>query len=200
MRNWGAAKHECRARLPGDDLIPEPAKNTTCAVTIDAPAERVWQWLVQIGQDRGGLYSYDCLENAVGLRIHSTDRLRPEWQQLAVGDRVRLIRPGWLGLRTGYALTVSSVQPGRALVLHDPAWPAVWSFQLRPTSPHDCRLLSRGRSPRVHGVRALVDLAMTPVQSLMTRRMLQGIKRRAERHDMPPPMKETVDEAHQMVP
>src|SRR4051812_23334407 len=80
LLNWGATKHECRARLPGDDLVPEPASSRTRAVTIDAPAAQVWRWLVQIGQDRGGMYSYDRVENLVGLRIHSTESIHPEWQ------------------------------------------------------------------------------------------------------------------------
>ena len=179
-RDWGATDHECRARLPGDELVAEPARNTTLAVSIRASAPAVWRWLVQLGQDRGGMYSYDWLENLVGLRIHSTEWIHPEWQHLEPGDLIRLVRPGWLGLRAGYALTVDRVAPGRALVLRDPAWPSVWSFHLVPCGPHSCRLISRGRAPRRSGARAVLEGLMEPVQLVMTRGMLLGIKRRAE--------------------
>jgi hypothetical protein len=96
----------------------------------------VWRWLVQIGQDRGGMYSYDRLENILGLRIHSTDRIREEWQHLDAGDRVRLVPKGWLGVKDGFALPVERVNPGRAIVLREQPpqqpWDAVWSFHVIP--------------------------------------------------------------------
>jgi hypothetical protein len=76
--------------MPGDELVPQPVLLSTRAVTIDAPPSAVWPWLAQIGQGRGGLYSYDALENLMGLDIHSADTLVPESQQLAPGDLVRL--------------------------------------------------------------------------------------------------------------
>ena len=82
--------------LPGDELIGDPAAMTTLAVPIEAPAADVWPWLLQIGQDRAGFYSYDALENLVGLHIHSADQIVDQWQTLTVGDRVRLTpRAGW---------------------------------------------------------------------------------------------------------
>ena len=116
-RNWGSTKAERAALLPGDELVPEPATVTTRAVDIAAPAEDVWPWLVQLGQDRAGMYSYDWLENLSGLHIHSADRIHPEWQQLAVGDRVRLVPTGWGPLPSGLALPVARIEPGRSLVL-----------------------------------------------------------------------------------
>lgn len=67
MTSWGASAAEVSACYPGDELIADPAGITTMAVTVDAPAEQVWRWLIQIGQDRGGMYSYDWLENLIGL-------------------------------------------------------------------------------------------------------------------------------------
>jgi len=184
FRDWGATKGECEARLPGDELILEPADMTTRAVTVEAPAAEVWRWLVQIGQDRGGLYSYDRLENAAGLRIHSTHRIRPEWQRIHVGDTVRLVRPGWLGLRNGMALPVVRVEPGRSIVLRQqpPAspWDGVWSFHVVPHGPRRCRLVSRSRTGRGGPLLWLGAQAMDPITLLMTRRMLLGIKARAE--------------------
>jgi hypothetical protein len=170
--------------LPGDELVPEPAEVVTRAVTINASAHDAWRWLVQIGQDRGGMYSYDWLENLVGLRIHSAREVRQEWQQLAVDDEVCLVRPGWLGLKKGFALPVARIEPGRSIVLREqpPAqpWNAVWSFHLIPTDSAGCRLLSRSRQARPSGAARLAGYVMDPVTLLMTRKMLLGIKERAE--------------------
>jgi hypothetical protein len=186
FRNWGATKGECVSVLPGDELVPDPADVTTRAVTINAPGGEVWRWLVQIGQDRGGLYSYDWLENLLGLRVHSTDEIRPEWQQVRVGDAVRLVPPGWLGLPDGVALPVARIVPGRALVLReDPSrtpWDAVWSFHVVSHRPARCRLISRSRAARRGGLGWLAGQVMDPITLVMTRRMLLGIKCRAEQH------------------
>ena len=111
-RNWGASLDEINSERPGDDLVPEPAEGTTLAVDIVAPADRVWRWLVQIGQDRGGMYSYDWLENVIGLGIRSADRVHERWQHLAIGDRIVLVPRGWGPLPDGYALTVARLEPG----------------------------------------------------------------------------------------
>jgi len=191
LRNWGATKAESHAILPGDEFVPEPAEVITRAVTVAAPVDEVWRWLVQIGQNRGGMYSYEGLENALGLDIHNADEIRPEWQQLAVGDEVRLVRHGWLGLADGLALTVGRVEPGRFIVLLEEPWHAVWSFHIRPHGPGRCRLISRSRSPRAHGAAWLAGELMDPITLLMTRKMLLGIKERAERSaraDAPEPI------------
>lgn len=123
---------------------------TTEGVWIDASAEEVWPWLVQMGQDRGGLYSYEALENAVGLKFRNADRIHPEWQQLAVGDEVRLVPRGWLGLRDGVALPVVQIVDGQSIVLRqEPGalpWDGVWSFHVMPHWEDRCRLLVRSRS------------------------------------------------------
>ena len=184
FRNWGTTKEECRVALPGDDLLREPAVQTTEAVWIDAPASAVWPWLVQMGQDRGGLYSYQALENMIGLRYRNADRVHPEWQQLNVGDDVRLAPSGWMGLRNGVLLRVEQVTPKEAIVLRAAPsglpWDAVWSFHVRPHREDRCRLLVRRRTAIRHVGEVLgVELA-TPVAALMTRGMLLGIKRRVK--------------------
>lgn len=184
-RNWGASLGEINSELPGDDLVPEPAEGTTLAVDIVAPADRVWRWLVQIGQDRGGMYSYDWLENAIGLGIRSADRVQERWQHLAVGDRIVLVPRGWGRLPDGYALTVARLEPGRAIVLRqappEHPWNAVWTFVVEPRDATSCRLLSRSRAERATaaGMR-LANALLEPVTTIMTRRMLLGIKQRAE--------------------
>src|SRR5262245_14673573 len=91
FRNWGTTKDECRMSLLGDELGRGPVVQTTEAVWINASAGAVWPWLVQMGQDRGGLYSYEALENFVGLGYHNADRFHPEWQSLVAGDEMRLV-------------------------------------------------------------------------------------------------------------
>jgi len=184
VKNWGATEDEQNAELPGDELVPGEAAVTTRAVSVDAPAGEVWRWLVQIGQDRGGLYSYDWLENIAGLHVHSTEEIREEWQHLAPGDQVRLVPKGWLGLPGGLALPVAQVDPGRAIVLREQPpqqpWDAIWSFHVRPLGPGRCRLVSRSRSAPLRGGARLAAPIMEPVTLVMTRKMLLGIKQRAE--------------------
>jgi hypothetical protein len=185
-RNWGATAEEVLARLPGDDLVPEPAQQTTLAVAVDAPAEEVWAWLVQLGQGRGGMYSYDWLENLIGLDIHSAEEIREEWQHLSVGDHVVVVPTGYRPMPAGYSFSVALVEAGRALVLRqappEHPWNGVWSFHVVPVGDRGCRLLSRARTeaqPQL-GLR-VATLVMEPVTLVMTRRMLHGIKERAER-------------------
>ncbi len=183
-RNWGTTKEECETPLPGDELVGGPAVQTTEGVWIDAPASAVWPWLVQMGQDRGGLYSYESLERLIGLKLRNADRIHPEWQQLAVGDVVRLVPRGWMALRDGLALPVAQIVDGQSIVLRvDPTrspWDGVWSFHVMPRWEDRCRLLVRSRS-RMHVPGEVLGAELSgPVVSLMTRGMLLGIKRRVE--------------------
>ncbi len=183
-RNWGTTKDECQMALPGDELVEQPAVQTTEGAWIEAPAAEVWPWLVQMGQDRGGLYSYEKLENLVGMKHRNADRIHPEWQQLAVGDVIRVLPRGWMGLRDGVGLPVVRLIEGESIVLRlqPPDLPVdgVWSFHVMPRWEDRCRLLVRTRlRMRVPG-EAIGAEAAGPVMSLMTRGMLLGIKRRVE--------------------
>ncbi len=184
-RNWGATADEITRVLPGDDLVPEPAEQTTLAVTVAASAEATWAWLVQMGQGRGGMYSYDWLENLIGLDIHTTDEIREEWQHLAVGDRVVVVPGGWGPLPDGYAFRVAEAEPPRALVLRqsppEHPWNGVWSFHVLQADAGRCRLLARSRTTTTPHVGArLAGRVMEPVTLVMTWRMLHGIRERAE--------------------
>src|SRR6266550_2227158 len=106
---WGATDEERDATLDGDDLIPNPDLMATRAITVHAVAEHVWPWIAQLGQGRGGFYSYDMLENLVGCDIHSADRIVPHWQRIDIGAQVKLAPQ--------VALSVAVVVPARALVL-----------------------------------------------------------------------------------
>ncbi|AXY51374.1 hypothetical protein [Rhodococcus ruber] len=126
---WGATAGELAAQYPGDDLVPAPDWGFTRAVTVDAPPERVWPWIVQIGQGRGGFYSYEGLENLIGCRITNATAIRPDLQHLAVGDPIRQ-HP------KAPPLTVAVLEPNRDLVLHGATEQTgdafLWSFHLRP--------------------------------------------------------------------
>jgi hypothetical protein len=184
-RNWGAESEEIAAVLPGDELMPEPAVTTTRAVDIDAPAAEVWRWLVQMGAGRGGMFSYDWLENVVGHDARTTHEIRDGWQDLAVGDRI-LVRPASRGaLPDGYPMTVARLEEDRLLVLRQAPpecpWTAVWSFVIEPLDRTSCRLLSRSQAERRASWVARSEAAvLEPVSTIMTRRMLLGIKQRAE--------------------
>jgi hypothetical protein len=183
-RNWGTTKEECRMRLPGDDLVRRPAVQTTEGVWIDRPPNAIWPWLVQMGQDRGGLYSYEALENLVGLRYHNADRIHPEWQRLAPGDVMKVVPENWMGLPKGVVLPVAQVIDQEAIVLRGTPlnFPvdAVWSFHILPRGEDRCRLLARMRAPLRHPGEVLAVELAGPVTALMSRGMLLGIKRRAE--------------------
>jgi hypothetical protein len=118
---WGATDEECDELLSGDDLVPNPNLTATRAIAIRAPAGWVWPWIAQLGQGRGGFYSYDFLENLVGADIHSADRIVPELQAIAVGDEIRL------GPEFGYDVAI--LESGRSLVLRG-------GFPVKNIAPH----------------------------------------------------------------
>lgn len=182
---WGTTPAERSAVLPGDELAPDARYVMDHAILIRAPADSVWPWLVQIGQDRGGFYSYDWLERLVGDDVHNADRIVPEWQRLGVGDLVRAAQPDYLGGRLGKDLgwRVTQIESGRALVLDH------WgSFVLHPLDAFTCVLHIRTRGAGQPSLAALPLaplglLVFEPAHFLMERAMLLGIKRRAERKE-----------------
>jgi hypothetical protein len=167
MRSWGATLAERRRTLPGDELVPEPRIQITHAVTISAPVERVWPWLAQIGQDRGGFYSYEWLENLAGCEMRNADRIHPEWQQRQVGELVPL-HPATPGL------AVTIFEPRRVIGLEG------WGiFLVEPAGSETTRLIARGRIPS--GLSCLAYEALLDVPHfVMQRKMLLEIKARAE--------------------
>ncbi|GAA4605152.1 hypothetical protein BJY16_005272 [Actinoplanes octamycinicus] len=184
-RHWylshGATTGEAAEPLPGDELIPAPQLQSTRAITIGVAPEAVWPWLVQMGSGRAGAYTYDWIENLFGLDMHSSDVILPQFQDLAAGDELPLGSGG-------PAMRVEICDPARTLALRsvDGAW--LWSFHLRDRHP-GTRLLSRNRIrvPDPTWARRLVDRAvMEPGSLIMERRMLLGIKQRAERRTAAP--------------
>jgi hypothetical protein len=173
---WGASDDEAGMKLPGDELLPEPDVVTTRAIAIAAPQAAVWPWLVQMGPGRAGAYTYDWIENLAGLDMHSADDIVPEYQHMAVGD-------SWKLGPKGAVLRVARMEEASSIVLRsdDANW--VWAFILHGDA-EGCRLVSRNRirwagAPLVWS--AVAKYAMEPGSLVMERKMLLGIKQRAER-------------------
>jgi hypothetical protein len=180
LLRWGATDAEIAASQPGDDLINDPNVTATRAITIRCSPVVVWPWIAQLGQGRGGFYSYDVLENLLGLDIHSADRVVPGWQQLEVGGEVRLAAK--LGLKAAI------VEPGRALVLQGalplarrPPFDSTWAFILCEQPDGTTRLLSRERYGYRRWWASLVVEPTQVISFVMSRKMLLGIRDRAER-------------------
>ncbi len=169
---WGATDAEARARLPGDELLEDADGVATRAITIDAPPSAVWPWLAQMGPSpRGGAYTYDWIENLLRLDMHSVDRVLPEFQHPKLGEGF-----GFGENQMRYA----RIEPEHVLALRslDGNW--VWSFVLEERDGRT-RLISRNRFrlPRLRDRLGMVP--MEPASLVMERKMLRGIRQRAER-------------------
>ena len=169
--------------LPGDELVPQPRLENTRAITIQAPASAIWPWLVQMGQGRGGLYSYQRLENLIGCDIHNADRILPEHQNLVVGDQIRLTP------QDNPAFDVAAIEPDSALILRGDipssqgkATTWIWIFFLNPINEGATRLILRSRLDYASsfGNTLMWWVFTDPIAFNMERKMLQGIKARAE--------------------
>jgi hypothetical protein len=173
---WGARPDEVARTLPGDELLPIASLVTTRAITIGAPPEAIWPWLVQMGSGRGGAYTYDWIENLFGLNMHSADKVLPQFQDVKVGDEMPL-GPGRAVMR------VEVLDPPHAYAIRfaDQNW--AWIFALVPEGD-STRLISRNRivtSALSPVSRLFYTLFMEPGSLVMERKMLLGIKQRAER-------------------
>ena len=177
---WGATAGEACARLPGDNLMPEPNLVATRAITVRCPPLAVWPWLAQLGQSEGGLYSYDAIENLLGCDMRSADRIVMAWQDVEVGEQVTLA--------PDMALDVALVDVGSALVLRTPStvgglsppFDFTWAFVLQPGIGNTTRLIVRERYTYL---RAWAPLLVEPVEMIsfvMSQKMLRGIRDRAE--------------------
>ena len=169
----GATGAEVGRRLPGDDLLEDADGVATRAITIDAPPKAVWPWVAQMGPSpRGGAYTYDWIENLLGLNMHSVNRVLPEFQHPQVGDE--------LGDGPN-KMSFKWVEPGHVLALQsaDSNW--VWTFVVEETDEGKARLISRNRFrlPRLRDKIGMIP--MEPASLVMERKMLNGIKRRAEK-------------------
>jgi hypothetical protein len=190
-RKWGATEKEAQRSLAGDQIVPRPRSEITCAITVNTPIEQVWPWLIQLGSQRAGWYSYDLLDNGASP---SADRILPEHQQLAIGDKVLLTPDG----RLGYP--VAALEPHKTIVLGgtidtrtgeginpgDPLPEAYFSginvFVFDRVDETITRLIFRQRldwNPSFANT-LIYRIFLEPISFVMGRKMLKGIKRRAE--------------------
>lgn len=182
---WGTTTAERAMSLPGDQFVPVAHYRIDHGITINAPTTAVWPWLIQIGQDRGGFYSYSALENAIGAQVTNAEQVIPEWQSRRVGELVRAAPPNWMGGRFGSDIgwRILELVPGQSIVLE--GW---GSFTLFSINDSTTRMLIRTRGsglPSVGSVvRSPLDLLLfEPAHLIMERRMLIGIKERSERSE-----------------
>ena len=171
---WGATDVEAAARLPGDELLEDADGVATRAVTVDAPSAAVWPWIAQMGPaPRGGAYTYDWIENVMGLNMHSADRVLAEFQHPEVGDVI------------GYGpnrMRVERVEPEHVLSWRSEDGNWVWTFVLEERDG-STRLISRNRFRLPTLAARIAMMPMEPASLLMERKMLNGIKERAEQLD-----------------
>jgi hypothetical protein len=181
MLNWGATEAETAMDLPGDEIVATPSYRSTRALTIDAPVEDVWPWLAQVGQDRGGFYSYSWFENLILADIHNAGIIHPEWQVRREGEILALTSRNYpLGLikREGGSLgpRVRQFEPNSSIVLE--GW---GSFVLQTVDEGKTRFIVRDPTkPMSVPVRLLWSLFFEPGHFAMERQMMKGLKLRAE--------------------
>ena len=184
MNTWGATAEEIRATLPGDELVANPVSQTTQAVTIRAQPEQIYPWLLQIGVDRGGMYSYDWLENIFGLNVHTLDRIDPRYQSPKPGDF-------W-----GFTPKASGDGPGVYVVRLDPNRAVLGCFGMRSVSPTPCtgtwqlvlqpqsdgatRLILRARTDAASPMTGIFGAIFDPITFVMQRGMLLGFRDRIQ--------------------
>lgn len=171
---WGATDAELAMALPGDRFIPPATVVSTRAITIHAPAAQVWPWILQLGQERGGFYSYDWLENLFAAQMHNADRIVPEWQNRQVGDRVSMMaNPPPVSVAE-----VVLLEPGRVMVLK-----GGWTFFVQMVDARTTRLIVRYASFPVQGKLSAALYyypIFEPAHFVMEAGMMMGIKQRAE--------------------
>ncbi len=189
---WGTTNAEVHATLPGDDLFPVYSSEVTHAITIHVSPEKVWPWLMQIGQDRSGFYSYTFLENAFGADMPKVERLVPGWKPRAVGETVWFATPRRFGgqgrmiaavVRPGQSFVMVSANDWESLQAGRLAQEGFWSFTLEPQGDGQTRLIARlrGGTPPTLASRAAGRLFWEPAHFVMEQKMLRRIRDLSER-------------------
>lgn len=178
LLSWGSTDEERSRPMPGDDIEPHAAYVTTRAATIQAPAEAVWPWLIQMGQDRAGFYTHNWVERLLHSGIPDTAEVRPEWQHLVVGDLMRTNRDirgkpmGW---------PVLAVDPGRSMVLGSKNMPlGSYTFLVEPLDDGASRLIVRDRAHWKWWEGPFATLVFEPLHAYMETGLISGVRRRAE--------------------
>ncbi|MDQ3031191.1 MAG: hypothetical protein M3Y87_02150 [Myxococcota bacterium] len=191
---WGATDEEAARAWPGDELVPEPRWGWHHAIEITAPASAVWPWVVQIGVERAGFYSYEALENLVGCHVHNAERIHPEWQELRVGDGLRLhpkmppLPVQWVEPGRGFVVGVRVEAGTQRMIPSGEPLPrehlaASWLFAITPLGDERSRFVSRYRISYGDDLATRISMGPTlvePIGTVMDQRMLAGVRERAE--------------------
>jgi hypothetical protein len=176
MDRWGATEEELAATYPGDELVSSPRISYTRAISINAAPEEIYPWIVQLGAERGGMYSYSWFETDIlRCELINADRIHPEWQDLKVGDPVKMC-PGTSGPPP---YEVAMLEPEHAVILghkQNGAWIEVWQFVLIPQGNDSNRLILRSRN----AAQGWFWDVIRPGEFIMARGMMLGIKERGE--------------------
>lgn len=176
MDRWGATDEEIAASFPGDELVPEPASFVNRAITINAAPEYIYPWIVQLDATRGGWYSYTWLEAMLNCPMVNADRIHPEWQDLQVGDEVKMCA----GEFAPPPYIVAQIHTNQAIVLghqENGEWVDLYQFVIMPQVDGTSRLILRTRTLMVGGIWTVIH----PGTFIMERGLLYGVKERAER-------------------
>jgi len=174
MDRYGATDEETAASLTGDELVHNPRVIYTRAVSINALPEQIYPWIVQLGADKGGMYSYTWLESLIQCPQTNADRIHEEWQNLKVGDKV-LMCPN--DMPPGFE--VALIEPNRTIVMghqENGIWSDVWQFVLIPQNDGTTRLVLRSRDAKEGWLWDVIR----PGEFIMVRRMMLTIKERAQ--------------------
>jgi len=176
QRTWGASGTEAGRPMPGDTTVAAPNFTATRAVTINAPPEKVWPWLAQMGYRRGGLYSYDWIDRAMKiLDGPSAVRILPEYQEIAAGWEIPM------GSGPGWPVVIAETNSSLVFDIKQAGVHFTWSWLLSPFEGGKTRLILRIRGRLELPPSALPGLVlMDPGEFVMVHRMLGGIKARAE--------------------
>ena len=184
MNTWGATAEEIRATLPGDELVANPVSQTTQAVTIHATPAQIYPWLLQIGVDRGGMYSYDWLENLFGLNVHTLDRIDSQYQSPKPGDFWGFT-PKASG--DGPGVYVVRLTPNRAVLgcfgmrsVSPTPCTGTWQLVLQPQSDGATRLILRARTDAASPMTGIFGAIFDPITFVMQRGMLLGFRDRIQ--------------------
>lgn len=177
-RRWGATDAGMKRALPGDEIVPKPKGGYTHATTTNAPRKQVWLWVAQIAQERGGFYSYDFLENLVGCNIHSVENIILEYQHDEKSPGLKM-HPKML------PMPIISTELERTLAFGgriDPDTPVSWLFLLEDSGENSTRVITRWEYDHKPGIGCRIGygIIMEPIACVMQRKMLLGIKKRAE--------------------
>jgi hypothetical protein len=171
MDRWGTTADERAARFPGDDLVKSSARMVNRGLTINAVPDQIYPWILQIGADKSGMYSYTWLENLVGCKMAKDENIRPEWQNLKEGDLMKMCA----GDFAPPPYIVAQVIPNQAVVFghkENDQWVELWAFVLIPQADGTTRLITRTRTNMVGGFCEVIR----PITFVLEQKMLLTLK------------------------